>query len=84
MCELFSVSGWASYVRFQGWNPAAEPQVNEDLIGLLAIRLAYDVALLRCHDVMWPASSWPGAADKSGTIYGKDSGAMQSALAGSF
>ncbi|MEZ6041298.1 MAG: DUF2309 domain-containing protein [Planctomycetaceae bacterium] len=66
MCELFSVSGWASYVRFQGWNPAAEPQVNEDLIGLLAIRLAYDVALLRCHDVMWPASSWPGAADKSG------------------
>lgn len=57
MCELFSVSGWASYVRFRGWNPAAPPQINEDLTGLLAIRLAYDVALLRCHDVSWPEAS---------------------------
>ena len=61
MCELFSISGWASYVRFRGWNPAAPPQINQDLIGLLAIRLAYDVALLRCHDVVWPAASWPTA-----------------------
>ena len=65
LCELSSVSGWASYVRFQGWNPSAPPQVNEDLIGLLAIRLAYDVALLRCSDVSWPASSWPTVADQS-------------------
>lgn len=63
LCEIFSVSGWASYVRFRGWNPAAPPQVNEDLIGLLAIRLAYDVALLRCYDVTWPATLWPTNAD---------------------
>ncbi|MEZ6034029.1 MAG: DUF2309 domain-containing protein [Planctomycetaceae bacterium] len=66
LCEMFSVSGWASYVRFRGWDPAAPPQVNDDLIGLLAIRLAYDVALLRCHDVPWPATSWPANSDLAG------------------
>ncbi|HQX51995.1 MAG TPA: Na-translocating system protein MpsB, partial [Planctomycetaceae bacterium] len=68
LCEIFSVIGWASYVRFTGWNPAAPPQVNEDLIGLLAIRLAYDVALLRCHDVAWPETSWPGEQNPTPTL----------------
>ncbi len=65
MCEIFAVSGWASYVRFRGWNPGAPQQDNEDLIGLLAIRLAYDVALLRCNDLTWPATTWPSIAGGS-------------------
>ncbi|MFY9256885.1 MAG: DUF2309 domain-containing protein [Fuerstiella sp.] len=65
MCEVFAVSGWASYVRFRGWNPGAPHQDNEDLIGLLAIRLAYDVALLRCHDLTWPSTSWPSITEES-------------------
>ena len=65
MCEIFAVSGWASYVRFRGWNPGAPQQDNEDLIGLLAIRLAYDVALLRCHDLTWPSTTWPSIAGGS-------------------
>jgi len=68
LCEIFSVSGWASYVRFKGWNPAAPPQVNEDLIGLLTIRLAYDVALLKCHDVAWPETSWPSEPNQTPSL----------------
>lgn len=64
LCELFSVSGWASYVRFQGWDPSASHRTSDDLIGLLAIRLAYDVALLRYHDGTSSSTFWRMAADR--------------------
>jgi len=46
ICQLFSVAGWASYLKYLGGGAASEGRNDEDLIGLLAIRLAYDVALL--------------------------------------
>ncbi|MFO0866762.1 MAG: putative inorganic carbon transporter subunit DabA, partial [Gemmataceae bacterium] len=53
MCEIFSISGWASYVRYRVREAEIAGQRDEDLIGLLAARLAYDVALARVHPKVW-------------------------------
>lgn len=45
LAELFSVAGWASFIRYLGWHAEEPPTVADDLTGLLAIRLACDVAL---------------------------------------
>jgi len=45
LCQLMSVAGWASYVRYRGQQALSKENQNDDLFGLLAIRLAYDVAL---------------------------------------
>ena len=45
LAELFSVAGWASFIRYLGWHAEEPPPVADDLTGLLAIRLACDVAL---------------------------------------
>ena len=53
LCEMFSVSGWASYIGYRAWKPGAPIEPNEDLIGLLAIRLAYDAALAQSWAAGW-------------------------------
>jgi uncharacterized protein YbcC (UPF0753/DUF2309 family) len=45
LAELFSVAGWASFIRYLDWHAEEPPPVADDLTGLLAIRLACDVAL---------------------------------------
>lgn len=45
LAELFSVAGWASFIRYLAWHAEETPSVADDLTGLLAIRLACDVAL---------------------------------------
>ncbi|MEI8018080.1 MAG: DUF2309 domain-containing protein [Schlesneria sp.] len=45
LCELFSIAGWTSFVKYRVREAAFNDERNEDLIGLIAIRLAYDVAL---------------------------------------
>ena len=45
LCELFSIAGWSSFVKYRVRAAAFNDERNEDLIGLIAIRLAYDVAL---------------------------------------
>jgi uncharacterized protein YbcC (UPF0753/DUF2309 family) len=45
LCEMFSVAGWASFVKYRVREAEYAGRHDEDLIGLLAIRLAYDVAL---------------------------------------
>lgn len=47
LCEIFSIGGWASFVKYRVREAQRAGQRDEDLIGLLAIRLAYDVALLQ-------------------------------------
>jgi uncharacterized protein len=49
LCEIFSIAGWASYVKYRVREAAMAGQRDEDLLGLLAIRLVYDVALARLH-----------------------------------
>jgi len=51
MAEIFSVAGWASYLRYRLWQAtlADGATIDEHVIGLLAIRLAYDGALAARH-----------------------------------
>lgn len=49
LCQIFSVGGWASFVKYRVREADLAGRRDEDLIGLLAIRLAYDVALLRAQ-----------------------------------
>ncbi|MFO0946250.1 MAG: DUF2309 domain-containing protein [Planctomycetota bacterium] len=50
-CELYSVSGWAAYLKYLDDWSADRGAANDDLLGLLAIRVAYDVALAREYGV---------------------------------
>ena len=68
LCEAFSVAGWASYVRYRVRESAFAGEKNEDLVGLLAMRLAYDVALARAPGIPWPLPLWPADADLVGGI----------------
>jgi uncharacterized protein YbcC (UPF0753/DUF2309 family) len=67
MCEIFSASGWASYVKYRVREAANAGRRDEDLIGLLAIRLAYDVALARVHPNVWRAERDKAASDDLGS-----------------
>lgn len=51
LAQLMSISGWASFIRFQTWNMEPPPRTTEDLVGLLAIRLTCDVALAKSLDL---------------------------------
>ncbi|QDU92369.1 YbcC family protein [Lignipirellula cremea] len=50
LCEMFSIGGWASFVKQQSKQPGAAASQKDDLLGLLAIRLAYDAALYQAQD----------------------------------
>ena len=63
LCEIFSVSGWASYVRYQVREAENVNQQNDDLVGLVAIRLAYDVALARKIGIEQSLSLWPAVVE---------------------
>ncbi|MFS8137123.1 MAG: YbcC family protein [Thermomonas sp.] len=43
---LMSVAGWAGYARYQTWQCELQGSTDQSVIELLAIRLAWDVALL--------------------------------------
>jgi len=58
-CQLFSVAGWASYVKYRVRQDSMAGTANEDLIGLLAIVLAYDVAVIRCAGGVETGDGWP-------------------------
>lgn len=63
LCETFSAAGWASYVRYQVRESELSHTTNDDLVGFLAMRLAYDVALSRKPTVRWPLPLWPDDAE---------------------
>lgn len=50
----FSVAGWASFVRYHVRESERAGRVNGDLVGLVALRLAYDVALAEAPGIAWP------------------------------
>jgi len=54
LCQLFSIAGWASYVKFKVSQVDTAENSSNDMTGLLAIRLAYDVALGRQYGDSWP------------------------------
>ncbi len=64
MCQAFSIPGWFAWAKYQtAWkhprHSASDRQGESDLVGLLAIRLAYDVALLSAKSlsVQWSGLS---------------------------
>lgn len=63
LCQSFSVAGWASFVRYQVRESENAGKQNEDLTGLLAMRLAYDAALAQAPGIPWPLPLWPADAD---------------------
>ena len=56
LSQIFSVAGWASFVKYRVREAATAGRRDEDLIGLLAVRLAYDVALARSEAAHGPVT----------------------------
>jgi len=46
---LMSIGGWASYARYRVWQSELHGKSDDTLKSLLAVRLAWDVALLDVH-----------------------------------
>ncbi|MEO8997774.1 MAG: DUF2309 domain-containing protein [Rhodanobacter sp.] len=46
---LMTVAGWAGYARYQVWQSELHERSDTTLIELLALRLAWDVAILEAH-----------------------------------
>jgi uncharacterized protein YbcC (UPF0753/DUF2309 family) len=66
---LLSVNGWASACAFRRWEARLAGSDDESLVHLLAIRLAWELVLLRLGDAQrtpeaWRAAqeAWPSAA----------------------
>lgn len=73
LSQLYTVAGWAAYSKYRDEQNVASS--NENLIGLLAIRLAYDVALTELTGF---ATKWQINYDSSGLP--KPSGDQRSEL----
>lgn len=65
LCQLASVAGWASYVRYACENTSRPGELDDDLVGLLAIRLAYDGALASAGRMPEPTALWPDGQGSS-------------------
>jgi len=59
LCQLLSIPGWAGYVKYRVREANMSGMSDDDLIGLLAIRLAYDAALLDAYSDLDIALCWP-------------------------
>ncbi len=75
LCLAYELPGWSALAQYQAaWVEGGEPRVGngqgDDLLGLLAMRLAYDVALAKQFDFQadWHAD-WSSApeADRANT-----------------
>jgi uncharacterized protein YbcC (UPF0753/DUF2309 family) len=55
LSQAFSIPGWSAWTKYQDHWTSKATEGSEDLTGLLAIRLAYDVALARSQslEVNW-------------------------------
>lgn len=62
LCQAFSIPGWSAWTKYQFELGRRSGEENQDFVGLLAIRLAYDVALAEVSDfhVSWESAVPPG------------------------
>lgn len=58
--QLMSIRGWAGHVQYRVWGKGMRAQEDDSLLQLLAIRLAYDAALLAQYDSPALREFWPG------------------------
>ncbi len=64
LCQAFTIPGWSAWAKYQSaWSEEAGDQ-HQELIGLLAIRLAYDVALSQRFSIQvnWSSLVSPDSA----------------------
>jgi len=47
LCQAMTVPGWSAWAKYQQVQAERSGQSNDDLVGLLAMRLAYDVAIAK-------------------------------------
>jgi len=45
---LRTIGGWAAYARYRGWQAELAGDTDRTLVGMLAVRLAFDVVLFEC------------------------------------
>lgn len=61
LCQLFSVPGWSAWTKYRtSWTDEAGNETN-DVVSLLAIRLAYDAALAKANSIVIDWSSIVGS-----------------------
>ena len=70
LCQAFSVAGWASYIRYRVREAEFAGATDEDLVGLLAMRLACDVAVAQTLDIPGPLCLWSTDADGEAGVAG--------------
>lgn len=58
---LASVGGWASFARYRVWQSDLHHRPDRSLMDVLAIRLAWEVALLDCFEACGARSAWQAA-----------------------
>lgn len=51
LCQAFTVLGWASRAKYQAVQAERCGEDSDDLLGVMAMRLAYDVAVSECHGI---------------------------------
>ncbi len=61
LCQAFSIPGWCAWAKYQTSWTDAQGLKHNDLMGLLAIRLAYDVALGEAKTLRL---NWTSLADR--------------------
>jgi len=76
---LLSVNGWASVCAFQRWEARLVSSDDDQIVHLLAVRLAWELVLLRlCRSTMttnaWPTAkaAWESAASASQSAHRDD------------
>ena len=63
LAELFSISGWASYIKYRVGKSELAGQSNADLVALLAMRLACDLAVSKLQLTDPDQTPWPKKRD---------------------
>jgi len=51
LCQAFSIPGWSAWTKYQANWTNDQGYENNDLVGLLALRLAYDAGLAQAQDL---------------------------------
>lgn len=62
LCQAFQAPGWSAWAKYQSEQWSSEDSAESDLTGLLAIRLAYEVAI---SDAKAFLVNWNNLADSS-------------------
>ncbi len=74
LCQLYSIAGWAAYVKYRADQATDTGLERDDLVGLLAIRLAYDAGLVNAG-LISPAEMNAKISVGAGGLAGDSTGA---------